>query len=105
MPDRLSSTCAFSSPSSWRDSLKLRRMRLANRFEKNTISGSTANMISVSVTLLPQRMMNAATILMPAISTSSGMWWANSVMSFRSVVMRLISWPVLALSKKSVLSA
>ena len=42
--------------------------------------------------------MNDTVILMIAMKISSGKWCANSVTSFRSVVMRLISWPILVLS-------
>ena len=73
-------------------------MRLENTLEQATISGTMAKMSSVSGTLVWQRMQNDATILMIAMNSSSGKWWANSVMSFRSVVMRDMSWPIFAVS-------
>ena len=56
-------------------------------------------MISVSQRLVFVRMMKDTTILSAAIKYSSGQWWANSVTSNRSLVMRAISWPILVLSK------
>ena len=37
---------------------------------------------------------NAPTMVIPEMKISSGPWWASSVMSKRSDVSRLISWPV-----------
>ena len=56
-----------------------------------------ANTTKVSGTLAPHRMMNEAAILMPAIKNSSGQWWANSVTSNRSLVMRPMICPTLVL--------
>ena len=66
---------------------------------QRTISGMSAKMISVSQRLVFARMMKDTTILSAAIKYSSGQWWANSVTSNRSLVMRAISWPILVLSK------
>ena len=72
MPDRLSSTCAFSSPRWKRESLKLLRILREKWFEQNTISGSAANTMTVSATFVWQRIANAATILISAMNISSG---------------------------------
>ena len=42
---------------------------------------------------IKQRIINDAAILIPAIKNSSGQWWANSVTSKRSFVIRDISVP------------
>ena len=42
------------------------------------------------------RIVNEATILIAAIKNSSGQWWANSVISNRSPVMRLMICPTRA---------
>ena len=42
---------------------------------------------------------NDAIPLIPAMKNSSGQWWANSVTSKRSLVMRPIIWPILVLLK------
>ena len=39
-------------------------------------------------------MASAPTMVTPEMKMSSGPWWASSVMSNRSAVRRLISWPV-----------
>ena len=62
------------------------------------MKGTMVNIIKVSHTLTPHRMMKEPIILMPAMKNSSGQWWANSVTSNRSVVMRVIIWATLVLS-------
>ena len=64
-----------------------------------TMKGTMVNIIKVSHTLTPHRMIKEPIILMPAMKNSSGQWWANSVTSNRSVVMRVIIWATLVLSK------
>ena len=62
------------------------------------MKGKMAKMMSVSGTLMVRRMMNATTTFREVMNTSSGVWWANSVTSNRSVVMRDMIWPILVLS-------
>ena len=62
------------------------------------MKGKMAKMISVSGTLMVRRMTNATTTFSEVMNTSSGVWWANSVTSNRSVVMRDMIWPILVLS-------
>ena len=52
------------------------------------MKGKMAKMISVKGTLMVRRMTNATTTFSEVMNTSSGVWWANSVTSNRSVVMR-----------------
>ena len=63
-------------------------MRLENILEQYTISGTTAMIITASSGFMVLTMMNVTTIFIAAMNISSGKWWANSVMSNRSVVMR-----------------
>ena len=44
------------------------------------------------------RMTKETAIFKNAETNSSGKWWANSVTSFKSEVMRLMSCPILVLS-------
>ena len=69
------------------------------RVQQTTITGTTANTMSVSHTFMPARMMNEITPFSPAMKNSSGQWWANSVTSNRSLVMRPMIWPTLVLAK------
>ena len=62
------------------------------------MKGKMAKMISVKGTLMVRRMTNATTTFSEVMNTSSGVWWANSVTSNRSVVMRDMIWPILVLS-------
>ena len=62
------------------------------------MKGKMAKMISVSGTLMVRRMTNATSTFTEVMNTSSGVWWANSVTSNRSVVMRDMIWPILVLS-------
>ena len=62
------------------------------------MKGKMAKMISVNGTLMVRRMTNATTTFSEVMNTSSGVWWANSVTSNRSVVMRDMIWPILVLS-------
>ena len=78
--------------------MNVERMRLEKRMEKYIMKGKMAKIINVSGTLIVRRMTNAASTLMEVIKTSSGVWWANSVTSNRSVVMRDMIWPILVLS-------
>ena len=59
------------------------------------MKGSTANIISVRGMFMPSSTTKLTTILMPAMKNSSGQWWANSVTSNRSDVMRAIICPTL----------
>ena len=45
---------------------------------------------------MPMRMVKEATILIAAMKNSSGQWWANSVTSNRSEVIRAIICPTFA---------
>ena len=62
------------------------------------ISGMMEKIISVSHMLKEPKMMNDTTILMVEINSSSGQWWANSVTSNKSFVIRDIIWPTFVLS-------
>ena len=90
IPRSVSSTCAFISPIWLRCALNARRIRVLKNFTNKNISGSDANIISVSGTFTLQSIMNETIILSPAIKNSSGQWCANSVMSKRSLVIRAI---------------
>ena len=46
------------------------------RVQQMTITGTTANTMSVSHTFMPARMMNEITPFSPAMKNSSGQWWA-----------------------------
>ena len=61
------------------------------------ISGTQAKTASVSGKLERQRMRKDAKILMKAMKNSSGQWWANSVTSNKSLVMRPMMVPTLVL--------
>ena len=65
--------------------------------ETTPISGTQAKTTSVSGTLAWQRITNDAAIFIPAMKNSSGQWWANSVTSNRSLVMRPMIWPTFVL--------
>ena len=88
---------AFSSPICWRWPRNAARRRRLKGTQHRIISGTQANRMRVSATLLWHRMMKDTTILMPAMKNSSGQWWENSVTSNRSLVMRPMIWPTLVL--------
>ena len=96
-PSRLSSMAAFSSPIWWRWRRKASRRLWLSRMETTAISGTQANTISVSGTLAVHKITKEAAILMAAMKNSSGQWWANSVTSNRSLVMRPMICPTLVL--------
>ena len=56
-------------------------------------------MITVSSTLIRARIAKDTTVLTKAIKNSSGQWWANSVTSNKSLVIRDIICPTLVLLK------
>ena len=58
-----------------------------------TTSASRHSIVAMTV--------SAPTMVTSEMNRSSGPWWASSVISKRSVVMRLISWPVRLRSKNS----
>ena len=62
------------------------------------MKGRMRKMVSVRYTFIVHRMTNEATSLMEAMKNSSGQWWANSVTSNRSEVIRAMIWPTLASS-------
>ena len=88
---------AFSSPiwtRCWRNRARSFWFSLT---ETMPISGTQAKTASVSGKLERQRIRKDAKILMKAMKNSSGQWWANSVTSNRSLVMRPMMVPTLVL--------
>ncbi len=65
---------------------------------KPTKMGTTANTTRASFHWMRIIMQNAPVRVTAEMNRSSGPWWASSVISNRSVVARLISWPVRFLS-------
>ena len=87
----------FSSPictRCWRNRARRRPFRYT---DTTPISGTQANTAKVSGMLARHKMTKDATILMPAMKNSSGQWWANSVTSNKSLVMRPMMVPTLVL--------
>ena len=66
-------------------------MRTLNFMAHTSMSGISAKSRRVRGTFTRISTTNATTILTAAMKYSSGQWWANSVMSNRSVVIREIS--------------
>ena len=88
---------AFSSPI-WNRCCRNRARSFRFRYTETTpISGTQAKTTRVSGTLAWHRIKKDAVILMKAMKNSSGQWWANSVTSNRSLVMRPMIWPTLVL--------
>ena len=71
--------------------LRLRAVKRTNR-------GITANTISASCHWMVSMMQKAPRMVTEEMKRSSGPWWASSVISNRSPVTRLMSWPVRFLS-------
>ena len=88
---------AFNSPICTRWRRKAARSFRLMMVDTTPISGTQAKRMRVSATLDWHRMMKLAVILMAAMKNSSGQWWANSVTSNRSLVMRPMIWPTLVL--------
>ena len=65
-----------------------------------TIGRKIANMATSSHRIVSMSMSEPLSVK-KAIKRSSGPWWASSVISNKSFVMRDISWPVLVPSKKA----
>ena len=62
------------------------------------ITGITAKRRRVKGRFIKLNIVKETTILIPAIKNSSGQWWANSVTSNKSLVIRDIIVPTLVLS-------
>ena len=88
---------AFSSPICTRWRRKAARSFRLMMVDTTPINGTQAKRMRVSATLDWHKMMKLAVILMAAMKNSSGQWWANSVTSNRSLVMRPMIWPTLVL--------
>ena len=74
------------------------RSLVFSRMETTPISGTQRKSRAVSPRLYRLRMRKLATILTAAMKNSSGQWWANSVTSNRSLVIRPMIWPILLLA-------
>ena len=72
----------------------LRRLRFTTM--KNT--GMSTTITRASRHWMVNMMAMAPRMVTPEMNRSSGPWWASSVMSKSSAVMRLIRWPVRFLS-------
>ena len=94
MPEMLLSSAALITAMLLRLSAKASRMRLRQNSDTAAMTGTKANMISVSGTEIVQRYTNEPTIMMPLISRFSGPWCASSLTSIRSLVMRDMILPV-----------
>ena len=71
---------------------------LRDRIVTKIVSGTKIKTITASSILICKRRMNEPIKVKIEIKKSSGPWCASSVISKRSVVARLISFPVLFLS-------
>ena len=78
-------------------------VRMALRREKLTRmnTGIITATTSVSRHSIVAMTASAPTMVTNEMNRSSGPWWASSVISNRSVVIRLMSWPVRLRSKNS----
>ena len=101
MPETPASTAVLISAVSRFTSRLRARSRSRSRITTASSTGSRRSKISASSQRIVARMTIAPAIVSDAWITVSGPWWASSVMSKRSVVMRDMSLPVRCLSKKA----
>ena len=97
LPSRVSSIWALSSPIWF---LCLRNASFTfrlNHVQEIIITGTSTNMSRVSSRLIPDRIMKETTVLRAAMKNSSGQWWANSVTSNKSLVIRDMICPTFVL--------
>ena len=79
-------------------SLEVESIRRRLEMTNHRIRGSSTMMTRASFQLSESMSKNAPTMVRMEINRSSGPWWASSEISNRSVVTRLMSWPVRDLS-------
>ena len=99
MPAMLLSSSAFISPTVRRIWAKARFIFRFFHTAARTIRGKMAKMIRVRGRLDRERMAKEPMRVTAVMNTSSGPWWVNSLMSWRSPTIRDMMTPVLFRSK------
>ena len=98
MPEMEDSTSPLMPASLVLTSVEASIIRLRETAVKITKTGITANTTRASCQRMVSMMQNAPRMVTVEMNRSSGPWWASSVISNRSPVTRLMSWPVRFLS-------
>ena len=98
MPEMEDSTSPLMPASLAFTSVEARIIRLRHRVVNRMNRGITANTIRASSHRMVSMTQKAPRMVMEEMNRSSGPWWASSVISNRSPVTRLMSWPVRFLS-------